>query len=959
MGKHKRRRRSSAFRPGEVGFLVRKILLFSLWLALGLVVVCTALAVPASSPVVSDPKDQVNAAISGSSVIWQDYRNKAFGCSTAQNCIGADIYLKDLGTGIEQHLTPTTDNSATAMDPDISGNIAVWRNWMTGKIVVHHLDTGVEESTSAIASQEVSPAISGNKVVWIDSRASTQYYDLYLRDITEPAEVPVTLASDLPAGSPDYKKDKRNPDIDGNIVVWEDWRNAFQDASGWVHNPDIYMKDLTTGVVAPVCTDLSDQYNPTVSGNRILWQDYRNGNWDVYMKDISTGIETRLSPSNEHQTWPSISGDLVAWKNQTIPANYVEDIVTMNLATGVQNAVTADTPAQKMPVVSGQTVAWMDKRNGNPANWDIYSAGDVIPPVISSPAPSGWNNGATVLSANYSDGGTGIDAASAVVTLDGSPVAGCTATAGSVSCPVSSLAGGAHTAVFNVRDLANNSSAPVSTTFNVDVAGPDTTGASPSGWLLDNNSVVVTASYVDAGVGVDPASVAVAIDGTPVAGCSAGAAAVSCPAVTLADGPHGATINLRDLLGNPSVEWVAEFGVDTTGPVLGPLSIDVPIGSDTAAISSPVHDAGIGVEPTSVHVYVDGAEPAGCTLTTDPVTCTATGLAIGSHTVLVDATDRLGHISNISSEFNVADTATPVISNTLPAGSLATAAVAISADYTDPPAPITGINAASVAVTMNGSPVPGCTVTAASISCPVRDLPNGTYLVTLQVSDNAGNTASAEWSFTIAAAGPIIANMQPAPGAVVNYGWPSISADFADNGRGVDGATARISLDGTELAADATGSYIYLSLDPTSTPRLANGVHTVDVTVADNQGELSTQTWTFTVTSPTLRLYALRTYWPSYAAYLQRLLSIDYYLANPGLGACKNGEVTTGTATAGVLVIGPVPVSMGDLTGGNTFNFTLQYLVPPGVAQFVATTYVNCQDDGGSSYFFPGPAPQQ
>ena len=130
--------------------------------------------------------------------------------------------------------------------------------------------------------------------------------------------------------APDPTKDKRNPDIDGNIVVWEDMRNATQDIQGWWHNPDIYMKNLSTGVEGPVCTNTSDQYNPVVSGNRIFWQDFRNGNWDIYMKDLSTGAESRLTTNTAYQSWPSVSGNFLVWKDQR---EGDEDIYFKNLAT--------------------------------------------------------------------------------------------------------------------------------------------------------------------------------------------------------------------------------------------------------------------------------------------------------------------------------------------------------------------------------------------------------------------------------------------------------------------------------------------------------------------------------------------------------------------------------------------------------------------------------------------------
>ena len=113
------------------------------------------------------------------------------------------------------------------------------------------------------------------------------------------------------------KKDKRNPDIDGNIVVWEDMRNAFQDAQGWWHNPDIYMKNLSTGVEqAGLHRYSATSTIRSVSGNRVFWQDYRNGNWDIYMKDLSTGAETRLT-TNTSATRAGPAPPAISWSGRT------------------------------------------------------------------------------------------------------------------------------------------------------------------------------------------------------------------------------------------------------------------------------------------------------------------------------------------------------------------------------------------------------------------------------------------------------------------------------------------------------------------------------------------------------------------------------------------------------------------------------------------------------------------
>ncbi|MHB8793781.1 MAG: hypothetical protein ACYC6O_10670, partial [Thermoleophilia bacterium] len=575
----------------------------------------------------TDTYDQVNVSISGSVVVWQDYRDKTSGCPSAQNCTAADIYVKDLVAGVEQKLppggagytssptvtfTPITGDAgsgaaATAtisdgavsgivissggsgygsspivtfsggggsgatgtatitngivtevvispngLDPDISGSRVVWRNWGSGKIVTYDLSAGggVQSASSATGSiQEVAPAISADRVVWVDYRNSTDYGDIYMRDLTQPADTYVSRASDLPPGKAAPQKDKRSPDIDGDIVVWEDMRNAFQDAQGWWHNPDIYTKNLTTGVESAVCTNTSDQYNPVVAGNRVYWMDYRNNNWDIYMKDLSTGVETRLTVNNSHQSWPSASGDFVAWK-ETREGD--EDIYMRNMANGVEQRVNTDpagtpTASQKMPAISGSRVAWMDKRSGN---WDIFSARDEVAPQVTSVTPAGLIAGNTAsISALYSDGGTGVDASTVAVTVDGMAVSGCTATATQVDCPAAAYADGNHTVVVNVGDYSGNTSVSGNSSFDVDITPPTVSDVLPAG-LIDSTSVIVSVGFADANSGIDVSSANISLDGSALSGCTISATSVSCPVSGIAIGSHSISGSIADIAGN-------------------------------------------------------------------------------------------------------------------------------------------------------------------------------------------------------------------------------------------------------------------------------------------------------------------------------------------------------------------------------------------------------------------------
>ena len=91
------------------------------------------------------------------------------------------------------------------------------------------------------------------------------------------------------------------------------------------------------------------------------------------------------------------------------------------------------------------------------------------------------------------------------------------------------------------------------------------------------------------------------------------------------------------------------------------------------------------------------------------------------------------------------DTTPPTVSNVLPTGSIDTTTT-ISADYSDSGS---GINTNSVIVKLDGSALSGCTVTVTHVSCPASALAHGAHTISGSVSDNTGNTASINGSFTV------------------------------------------------------------------------------------------------------------------------------------------------------------------------------------------------------------------
>ena len=212
--------------------------------------------------------------------------------------------------------------------------------------------------------------------------------------------IPPAMAVDAAPGEHVYRffdKAQDRPDIDGDMIVWEDDRNDEQKNG----NKDIYFATIDDirntkdghSFGEQITDNPASQEKPSISGDHIVWQDNRNGNWDIYLYKRSTGKEELLTGTG-NQWMPEISGNYVAWYDGSsgrtnivlydIAAGRVKDVIDCDARTTIPGASTEFKPA-----LSEKYVAWVEDVDARIRYYDI-AAGKTIGPVSTSTAVQCW-----------------------------------------------------------------------------------------------------------------------------------------------------------------------------------------------------------------------------------------------------------------------------------------------------------------------------------------------------------------------------------------------------------------------------------------------------------------------------------------------------------------------------------------------------------------------------------------
>ena len=205
--------------------------------------------------------------ISMGNITWQNYGSNQW-----------DVYwynLTDIGVIHQDIANPLYDEKY----PAIYGNYIAYENWSGGSsdIYLYNISNSTAVRISSDSGKDETPAIYGTKIVWqgIDSGTGNKIINFY--DFGSGISQQIT-----PAGS---AFDQTNPDIFGDFVVVEDNRES----PGYT---DIYLYNLADGSERWLTPgSAGKKITPAISGDRIVWEDFRNeggSDTDIYMLTLGT-----------------------------------------------------------------------------------------------------------------------------------------------------------------------------------------------------------------------------------------------------------------------------------------------------------------------------------------------------------------------------------------------------------------------------------------------------------------------------------------------------------------------------------------------------------------------------------------------------------------------------------------------------------------------------------------------
>ena len=115
------------------------------------------------------------------------------------------------------------------------------------------------------------------------------------------------------------------------------------------------------GTETRITTNLSDQFDPAISGDIVVYTDLRGVDSDIYYFDTATGVEVQVTSLLGNQQLTDVSGSHIVFTDSRR-----WDVYAYSMETATSTNFTSESTGAAMdPAVGKRLVAWVDRRDGN------------------------------------------------------------------------------------------------------------------------------------------------------------------------------------------------------------------------------------------------------------------------------------------------------------------------------------------------------------------------------------------------------------------------------------------------------------------------------------------------------------------------------------------------------------------------------------------------------------------
>ncbi|PIQ84192.1 MAG: hypothetical protein COV75_03620 [Candidatus Omnitrophica bacterium CG11_big_fil_rev_8_21_14_0_20_63_9] len=144
----------------------------------------------------------------------------------------------------------------------------------------------------------------------------------------------------------------QTPNVSGDRVVWTDFRSG---------DPQVYLYDLSTNTERRLSGPAGIADLPAISGDLVVWKDFVGGRLNVAVYDLTTNTRRVITPNSGTNDPSAISGNRVVW---TDSRHGNREIYLYDVSTNTERRITQHSGRQEVPAISGDRIVWLDSRHG-------------------------------------------------------------------------------------------------------------------------------------------------------------------------------------------------------------------------------------------------------------------------------------------------------------------------------------------------------------------------------------------------------------------------------------------------------------------------------------------------------------------------------------------------------------------------------------------------------------------